>query len=107
MSQTSENNQFHLPTIVIKPLPLPNATTTSPCLTLVNWPYRISSKTCVNHSTISILHSKYFHTNNPGGYLPKLSAADIHHTAVNQLLKAVNAAQITKALVYTKNKPLI
>ena len=72
--------------------------------------YQISSKTCVNHSTISILHSKYFpHPHKPsGGYLPKLSAADIHHT--QQLIsswKAVNAAQITKALVYTKNKPLI
>jgi len=37
MPQTSENNQSHLPTIIMKPLPLPNATTTSPCLMLVNW----------------------------------------------------------------------
>ena len=43
-----------------------------------------------------------------GGYLPKLSAADTHH--IQQLIsswKAVNAAQIIKAPVYTKNKPLI
>src|SRR5882762_11358938 len=35
--QTSQDNQSHLPTIIMKPLPLPNATTSSPCLMLVNW----------------------------------------------------------------------
>ena len=71
--------------------------------------YWISSKTCVNHSTISVLYSKYFsHPHKPsGGCSPKLSAADTHH--IQQLIsawKAINAAQIAKTLVYTKNKLL-
>src|SRR5882762_2510793 len=43
--------------------------------------YQISSKTCVNQPTISILHSKYFpDPHKPsGGYSSKLSAADTHH----------------------------
>jgi len=72
--------------------------------------HQISSKTCVNHSTISMLHSMYFpQSHKPsGGYLPKLFAADTHH--LWQLIsswKAVNAAKNAKTLVYTKNQPLI
>ena len=70
---------------------------------------QISFKTCVNHSTISILQSKYFlHPHKPsGGNSSKLSAADTHH--MQQLIsiwKVVNAAQIAKTLVHTKDKPL-
>src|SRR5882762_3056424 len=132
--QTSQNSQSHLPNITMKPLPLLSATTTSPCLMLVNWltisppklvrtillypcyipstshininsqetyeaaspaqcshnltlldagqlAYQVSSKTCVNQPTISILHFEYFpHPHKPsGGYSSKLSAADTHH----------------------------
>ena len=63
--------------------------------------HQISSKTCENHSTISMLHSIYFsHPHKPsGGYSPKLSAADTHH--VQQLInswKAGNAAKNAKHL---------
>jgi len=71
--------------------------------------HQISPKTCVHHFTISILHSKYFsHPHKPsGGCSCKLSAADIHHT--QQLIstwEVVDAAQMFKTLVHTKNKPL-
>src|SRR5882762_5933869 len=71
--------------------------------------HQISSKTCVHHFTISILHSNYFlHPHKPsGGCSSKLSAADIHH--IQQLIstwKVIHAAQIAKTLVDTKNKPL-
>jgi len=71
--------------------------------------HQISSETCVSHSTISTLHSKYLpHPHRPsGGYSSKLSAADTHH--LQQLIsswKAGNAAQNAKALVYTKHQPV-
>src|SRR5882724_9251925 len=71
--------------------------------------HQISSETCVSHSTIFTLHSKYFpHPHKPSaGYSSKLSAANTH--CVQPLIsswKAVNAAQIAKALVYTKSQPL-
>jgi len=71
--------------------------------------HHISSKTCENHSTISMLHSKYFphQYNLSGDYPSKPSTADTHH--VQQLIsswKAGTAAQITKMLVDVKNKPL-
>jgi len=71
--------------------------------------HQISPKTCANHSTIYMLHSKYFlHPHKPsGGCSSKLSAADTHH--VQQLIsswKAVNAAKNAKTLVYAKNQPL-
>jgi len=48
---------------------------------LVPLAHQISSKTCVNHSTISMLHSKYFpHPYRPcGGHPSKLSPADTHY----------------------------
>jgi len=54
-------------------------------------PHQISSKSCENHSTISILHSKYFpHPYKPcGGHLFKLSAADTH--LVQQLISSWKA----------------
>jgi len=69
-------------------------------------PHQISPKTCENHSTISMLHSKYFpHPYKPcGGHPFKLSAADTHY--VQQLIsswKAGNGAQIVKTLVDIKN----
>ena len=71
--------------------------------------YQISSQICVSHSTITMLHSKYFpHPHKPsGGYSSKLSAADTNH--LQQLIsswKAVNAAQNAKTLVYTKHQPV-
>jgi len=71
--------------------------------------HQISSETCVSHSTIFTLHSKYFpHPHKPSaGYSSKLSAANTH--CVQPLIsswKAVNAAQIAKTLVYTKSQPL-
>src|SRR5882762_8252658 len=71
--------------------------------------HQTSSKSCANHFTISMLHSKYFlHPHKPsGGYSSKHSAADTHH--LQQLInswKAVNAAKNAKALVYTKNQSL-
>jgi len=71
-------------------------------------PHQISSKTCENHSTISMLHSKYFpHPYKPcGGHSFKLSAVDSYY--VHQLIsswKAGNGAQVAKALVDIKNKP--
>src|SRR5882762_8289199 len=71
-------------------------------------PHQIS-KTCENHSTISMLHSEYIpHPYKPCGSHPfKLSAADTHYA--QQLIsswKAGNAAQIAKALVDIKNQSL-
>src|SRR5882762_5736256 len=72
-------------------------------------PHQISSKTCQNHSSISMLHSKYFpHPYKPcGSHLFTLSAADTHY--VQHLIsswKAGNAAQISKALVDIKNQSI-
>jgi len=69
-------------------------------------PHQISSKTCENHSAISMLHSKYFpHSYRPcGGHPSKFSAADTHYA--QQLIsswKAGSGAQITKTLVDTEN----
>ena len=60
---------------------------------------QISSEACVSHSTITMLHSKYFpHPHKPSGdYSSKLSAADTCH--LQQLIsswKAGNAAQNAK-----------
>src|SRR5882762_4592005 len=71
--------------------------------------HQISPKTCVHHFTISILHSRYFsHPHKPsGGCSSKLSAAHICH--IQQLIstwRVVDAAQIAKTIVDTKNKPL-
>src|SRR5882762_118498 len=71
--------------------------------------YQISFKACGNHSTISMLPSKYFpHQYKPSGDYPlKLSAAGTH--CAQQLIsswKAGNAAQLAKALVHVKNQPL-
>jgi len=64
--------------------------------------HQMSSKTCANHYTISMLCSKYFpHPHKPSvGYSSKLSAAHTHH--LQQLIsswKAVNAAKNVKTLV--------
>jgi len=72
-------------------------------------PHQISSKTCENHFTISMLHSKYFpHSYKPcGGHPSKLSAADTHY--VQQLIsswKAGNGAKVAKTLVDIENIPL-
>jgi len=72
--------------------------------------YQISTKTFVNHSTISILHFIYFPCPYKpyGGHPSKLSPADNHY--VQQLIgswKAGNGAHIAKALVDVKTQPLI
>jgi len=68
--------------------------------------HQISSKTCVNHSTISMLHFKYFpHPYKPcGGHPSKLSPADTQY--VQELIGswwAGNGAHIARALVDIKN----
>ena len=72
--------------------------------------YQISFKACENHSTISMLPSKYFSHQYKlsGDYTLKLSAAGTH--CAQQLIsywKAGNAAQVAKVLVDIKNQPLI
>jgi len=68
---------------------------------------QISSKYCINHSTISIIDSMYFpYPYKPCGSCPsKLSSADTHY--VQQLIsswKAGNWAHISKTLVDIKNQ---
>jgi len=70
--------------------------------------HQISSKSSVNHSTVSMLPLKFFlHWYKISGDHPsELSAVDTHHA--QQLIsswKAGNTAQVCKALMDIKNKP--
>ena len=71
--------------------------------------HHISSKLCMSHSPISIVHSKYYPT--PTWTLWRLPAQAFccEHLYAQQLIsswKAGNAAQISKTLMDIKNQPL-
>jgi len=80
--QMSPNNHLPLPTIISPAL----CNHSLSLLDAGQLSHQICLKTCENHSTISMLHSKYFlQQYKPSrDYPSKLSAADTHH--VQQLI---------------------